>query len=220
MPFTTWEWIIIVGVFMLTFFTTAIIVITKMYKKAWNITYNVLEDSYGSGRWVPTLKGRCKLVGFNDAGAEIFYLPKIKKYRAGYGQYSGKNHMIWAKDSAGYWHNVYLGNFDKSLQSMGVIPVEKDMRFAESSIRKGIENRYEKKSFMEKYGVVIMGGMVFLVLIAFAGYQWLSYSSQQKQNAVNIETSKLQLDILKEIDTSLDKLNNIRTGGGGLVPAG
>ena len=226
MAFSIFEWIILVVLIVTSIGLTVGIFLKKQYVKRWNFTYNVLEDAEGSGHSIPTRKGRCRLIKISDSGVEIFFLPKEKKYRTAYGRRSGKNHIIWSIDAAGYWHNVYFGSVDKKLQELGVNIVSPQARLAEASIRKVVKDSYENKDFMTKYGVMIAFGMLFICIIALGISQYVNFGQQIKASTANAEGSKAIKDTLtaqKEVIVAtnqlITKLDVVQSGGSGFIPA-
>jgi len=226
MAFSIIEWIILIALVVTGIGLTGGIFLKKNYQKRWNFTYNVLEDAEGTGHNVPTRKGRCRLVKISDSGVEIFYLPKEKKYRTAYGRRSGKNHIVWSIDAAGYWHNVYFGSVDKKLQELGVNIVSPQARLAEASIRKVVKDSYESKDFMTKYGILISFGLLFICIIALGVSQYMSYNQQAKVAGINAktletvkDTTSAQKDVIEATSKLITKLDVMQSGGSGFIPA-
>lgn len=226
MAFTFIEWLVLIILVVVSIGITGGIFLKKNYNKRWNFTYNVLEDAEGSGRLIPTKKGRCRLVKLSDSGVEIFYLPKEKKYRTAYARRSGKNHIVWAVDAAGYWHNIYFQGLDKRLNEVGVNLVSPQARLAESSTRKIIQQNYKQQNFMEKYGVLISFGLLFICIIALGVSQYIGYSQQAKVAGINAksletvaETTKAQKEVIESTNKLVTKLDIIQSGGSGFIQA-
>lgn len=165
---------------------------------------------------------RAKLIAMGDDGSEIFYLQKTKKYRAGKGKRIGYRNIIWVIGQDDYWYNSDFKKFSKSLLEVGLIPLDRNIRFATSSLRKLIaEKRYaENKTFMEKYGTLLSFGMIFLCIIAFAGVMWFSFNKQVEianANTAGAEASRQTMELASQV---LSSIENIRaSGGSGLIPA-
>lgn len=207
-------WIIFGIVVFIFFVISGIVLFILLYRRRWNFRYVVLENIAGTGYSI-TGRGRCRRMAFGDGGEEIFYLQNSKKWRAAYGKRIGKNQVAWCVGEDGYWYNINFGNLDKRLQELGVEPVDKDMRYAYASIRKGIESRYNQKTFMEKYGTIIAFGMLFLCIIAMGGFMWYTGSQATKISNANAQSLVTADKILTHSDELISHLNNLQTGGSG-----
>ena len=213
---TGWElffFFIIIGMFLIGSMITVFVILSRM---RWPFKYEVLENIAGQG-FVRTRKGRCRLIAFGDAGEEVFLLKRTKKIKIGYGKRIGKNQIGWFVSENGYWFNFNYGDGDKKLLELGVIPVDRDMRFSNSSLRKGIENRYNVKDFFQKWGVPITIGLLIFAMVVQIGGQWFLYEKQQEANSVDIETARLNKEVVELIRQTLASIDNIRSGSG-IVP--
>lgn len=190
-----------------------------LYKKRWNYQYVLLENVAGQG-YIPTKRGRCRLINFSKSGTEIYYIKNLNKHRAAYGKRIGKNQIAWAVGSDGYWYNVTFGDLDIRLRQLGVEPIDRDMRYAESQIIQGIEKRYDDRTFIDKYGSMIAFGLFILaIVIVFVGTfiiinKFGSFSSELSET-VNVmkEVAQLNKDTLSSID-------NIQArSGSGIIPS-
>ena len=208
---------ILLGVLFFVFFSSSIVTtLIIFYKKRWNYSYVVLENT-GGDKYVVSKKGKCRLMPFGDGGEEIFYLRESKKWRVAYGKRIAKNQVLWVIGQDGYWYNSDFDNFDKKLLKMGVTPIDRDMRYAYSSVRKGIDNRYDKKNFMDKYGTFIAFGMLFLCIVAMIGFQWFNFNQQKKivlANNQGLETSKEVMTLAKDV---MNSINDMKNGGSGVI---
>jgi hypothetical protein len=211
-----WEIILFVGLIVFFFINGIIILTIILWRFKWNFRVVILENIAGQG-YIVSGRDRARLISFGDGGEEIFYLRKRKKYRIGYGKRIGNKYIAWAIGQDGYWYNISFGDLDKKLLELGVMPVDRDMRFATASVRKGIENRYNKKSFLEKWGTTIAIGMIIIaIVVQSAGY----YINAKKQielsqaSAKSIEASKEVLETVKQVLSSLD---TIKSGGSGYI---
>ena len=208
--------LILVFLFLIISGVTIFIIVNRRY---WKFKYVILENIGGSG-YVITGRGRCRLVNFGDGGEEIFFLKRSKKWRVAYGKRIGKNQVAWAIGQDGYWYNVHFGDLDKRLAELGVNPVDRDMRYAYASVRKGVENRYNQKSFMEKYGTVIAFGMLFLCIIAMAGMIWIGQNGNAKIAAINSKAMETAKEVLDSSNNVVSKLANLGISSSGYTSGG
>lgn len=185
----------------------------------WPFKVVILENLAGQGYTI-SKRDKARLISFGDGGEEIFVLKKQKKYKIGYGKRIGKNQIAWAIGQDGYWYNFTFGDLDDKLLELGVMPVDRDMRFATASVRKGIENRYNDRSWMDKYGTILYFGLFIITLIIFGVIMYMAFNKQveiAKTNAEAIKTSKEVMDVAKQV---LSNIDTIKSGGGsGLVTA-
>lgn len=229
-----WQLIVFIAlvfIFLLSAGITAFVILRKL---RWPFTYVVLEDIAGKGYSI-SRKGRARLVGFGDGGEEMFLLKSINKYRVGYGKRTGAKQIGWAIGEDGLWYQFSFGDLNKKLLELGVQPTSVNVRMGMSSLRKGIDNRYEQKSWIEKFGPILYFGMFILVLFIFAGIIWYSMSKQIEIARISAEsinasreTQQASQKTLSLVDNILSRLNlNSPTpinssnfvGGSGLTPS-
>jgi hypothetical protein len=183
-----WDLVLFWGLFGLFMITGGVICFIWLYRARWNFIWVLIQD----GKIVK--RGRCRLISFGDGGEEIFFLKGINKWKVAYGKRIGTNQIAWGLGKDGYWYNIELGNVDTALLEIGVNPVDRDMRYATASVRKGIENRYTDKSFMEKWGTSIT---IILIILAISAQGVSSYFTLKKQGEINVQTSTANLEAVK-----------------------
>lgn len=207
-----WAWVLFgVGVF-LFLACGAVISYIIMTRTRWPIIVTVLRDVPPYGH-IPIKGDRAREVPFGDAGQTLYFLRKRKKYRVGHGKFIGLNKIAFAIDAAGVWYNCSFGHLDKNKLEVGVMPVDRDMLFANVTVRKGLEKRYDERKFMEKYGTIIAFGMLFLCIVAFGVSSWYTLSKVNSIAASNAEASKTNVDVLKLDEQVTANLANIKSGG-------
>ncbi len=214
---TNWQTILFFGMVTVFVISGGITAFVIMNKRMWPFSYVVLENVSGFGN-IPTKRGKCKLIGFGDGGEEIFFLKGTKKWRAAYGKRIGANQIAWSIGEDGYWYNTTFGNLDRKLREIGVLPVDRDMRYAYASIRKGIENRYNEKNFFEKWSVPITIGMLVIAIVV-GGISF--YHGQKKINEgiqLTTENNQITKQILDQQERILSNIDNIANGGAGIAP--
>jgi len=213
---TILEWIIIVGLFLLFFVSGLVTTIIIFYRRRWNYGYVVLENM-GGDKFVISKRGKCRLMNFGDGGEEIFYLREGSKWRVAYGKRIAKNQVMWVIGKDGYWYNSDFADFDKKLFQIGVMPIDRDMRYAYASVRKGIDNRYNKQNFMDKYGTIIAFGMLFMCILAMIGFMYFNFSQQKKLITANAEATKTSKEVMILAKDVLGNIDNIKSGGTGYI---
>lgn len=205
---TVTELVIVIIIFM-TFFSLGVgIMVWFSQRWLWPFAA-VIAESNGNETKI-TRRTRARLIGFGDGGEEIFLLKKPKKLRAAYGKRIGLRQILWTIGEDGLWYNTVLGDFNKKLLEVGMLPVERDVRLSGSSIRKGMERDYGNKSFFDKYGTVIQYGIMFIILVSFVGVMWFLFDQQKQISSANLEAMKLARDVLASVA-------NLQSGGSGIV---
>lgn len=76
----------------------------------------------------------------------------------------GKNEYWYYVREDGEWINFRLGNFDEQMRELGAYFVDMDMRLQRLGIRKNIQDRFNKVTFWQKYGGMIMSVVYILVV--------------------------------------------------------
>lgn len=213
-----WNLVIIASFFFMFFIVSCIVVFIAMSRMRWNFKYVLFENVAGQG-FIPTKRGKCRLISFGDGGEEVFLIQKSNKWRIAYGKRIGKNQVAWAVGDDGYWYNISFENLNKKLLEMGVLPVDRDMRYSYASVRKGIDKRYNTQNFMDKYGTLISFGMLLLCIIALGIVMWMTLDKQADIASGNVEALKVSKEVMELAKQVLSNVDNIKSGGSGLVPA-
>jgi hypothetical protein len=199
--------IVLFIVFLVFFLLIGIVLLIWLnYRYKWPYKVTVLENVAGQG-FIPSFKDRARLVSFGDGGEEIFFLRKKKKYKIGYGKYIGKRAIAWAIGDDGYWYNVTFGNVNKTLQELGLDPVDRDVRYATASVRKGLDLDYKQKTFFEKWAVPITIGMLIFAMLINGGGMYYVLDKQKETalaTATSVETSARVMELAKEVLAQID----------------
>lgn len=213
-------WDIVIFFIIIVFFLVAAMTVTiiLLVKLRWPYKALVLEETplYGNS---PVRRDKARLISVGDGGEEVYYLRKAKKYRVAYGKKIAPKYIAWSIGGDGYWYNITFGNVDKKLMEIGVQPVNTDVRYATSSLRKMFDEAYRKKSFMEKYGAVVYFGMFIFVLLIFAGIIWYSTDKQIEIAAANAQAIETAKEIMETSAKLLEANSKLVQGGSGIAPA-
>lgn len=185
----------------------------------WPIKVVIFEDDPIRNVSNDVGRDRARLVAFGKGGEEVYYLKRRKKYKVGYGHKMGVKKIGFCIGKDGYWYNVYIGGLDKKLRQLGIVPPNRDMRMAQAAMQKGIENRYDERTFFEKWGVTITIGMLVLAILVQAGGQWINHREENKGAATELKVAETWEKVAEKLDQTLASLDNINTGGSGLRPA-
>lgn len=207
--------ITILIVLLLTSVVVGVILYFVLSARAYKYKIVIFEDIAGQG-YVPIGRDKARLIKVGDGGEEILKLRKRKLYRTAYGKKIGKNTYAFAIGSDGYWYNITFGDLDKALKVVGVVPVDRDMRYMHVAIRRNIKERFETVTFLQKYG----GLMAYTALIAVTGIMmWLLFDkflaiAGSVQGAVDAAEK-----VLEAAGEVLGAVDNVQSGGSGIRAA-
>lgn len=173
------------------------------------------ENVSGQG-FQPVLKDSARLIKVGDGGEELLWLRKKKVYKTAYGRKMGKNTFWFARGQDGYDYNIILGDVDAKMGMLDIEPIDKDMRYMNTAVRKNIQDRMRRKK-MDKAVMVTMGGLALTVLIMMIG-GWFLLDKMIEVSAstnVGVETANRVVETAGQLIGAMD---NICGGGSGLVP--
>lgn len=192
-----------------------IIIYMILQQKTFNKKIILFENISGQG-YQPTLKDRARLVKIGDGGEEILYLRKKKVYRTAYGKKMGKNTYWFAVGQDGYWYNITLGDLDAKMGMLDIEPIDRDMRYMHVAIRKNITERYRKVGFMEKYGVMLISGIVILIML---GGMWFLIDQIGELLGSTAGIVEKLTPLTDAMQKALSKVDQLCSGGSGIAPA-
>ena len=155
-------------------------------------------------------------VKFSTAGDTIFYLQKNKTYRPTPRQQAGKNTYYYFIAEDGEWINFVPGDFDMSRREMGAHILDTEMRYARTQVQKGLRERYERQGFWKQYGTVVMS-ITFIALIIVG--TWLLFDKWVDTAGATNSAVETAGKVLDKVDKVLANMDNICSGGSGLVPS-
>jgi len=169
-----------------------------------------------NGQFQETFITKARLIPVGKGGDNAILLKKGKKILPMPSIQSGVNTFLYFISDDGEWINFNFSDFDFDRRKIGAKFLDKEMRYARTSLQHLAEERYGNNGFWEKYGGVIAYGV--LILITCIGF-WLIIDKMVEfmQTASGI-TSSLD-EILKKVTELLSSADNIKEGGTGLIQA-
>lgn len=175
---------------------------------------NIFENLSGAG-YIPTKKDKARIVRFGKSGETMFWLKKAKDYLPSNGQRIGKNNLAYCIGPDGIWYNITFGDLDTKMGILDIEPVDRDMRHHHVAKAQMIEQDYNKKSWMDKYGVIVFGALILgiFAIFAYAMFDRMADAATVTQEGLKVgqELSKANLQIVERLDQLLS--------GSGIVPA-
>lgn len=163
-------------------------------------------ENLGGTRYVKTGVDRARVVKVGDSGEEILFLKKRKKIISAYGRKMGNNLLWFAVGQDGYWYNITLGDLDGEQGMLDIEPIDKDMRYAYTSLRKVANQEYNKQKFMDKYGAVVMNGIFLIIIIIGIGYLLTRMGDVAGVLGNSLNTMKELAQTNKEVLNALDNI--------------
>ncbi len=181
--------------------------------KKFFIKINIFEKV--NGMWTATRKDRAMETRLSNDGTVIHYWRKHKAFRPMPTLQSGINTYYYFIREDGHFINFTLGDLDEQMRELGAKFHEKDIRYQNVGLRKSLKDRYDKPTFMQRYGGVITYTIlivVTMIMIIMLFDKFLELTS--KVEAI-LNTAPEILDKYNEL---LATMNNV-CGGSGIVPA-
>jgi hypothetical protein len=214
---STWIYIVIVA------FIGFILIVTialLLYFKTFNRKIVFFENISGLG-YQPTMKKRARRLRVGTSGEELLAVMGGDTISA-YGRKMGKNTYWFAKGIDGYWYNFLLGDLDTKMAMLDIEPVDKDVRMFHVAKDRMNRDNYLKRSFMEKYGSMII---MFAFLIVLILGMWFIIGKIGKATEALAATQAANAEVIKTTQQILVANENIKKEGGvsgvvsGLIPA-
>lgn len=203
-------WITIFCIIVLSLAVFGVAAYLIYLKKVYNKRIVVFENIAGAG-WRKSFVDWGRLVKLGDGGEEVLFLLKKKVYRSAYGKKMDSNEYWFAIGQDGYWYNVVLGDLDSKMGILDIEPIDRDMRYMYVAIRKNIQDRYRKQSFMDKYGTHLFNA-IFLVIM-LVGVWLLVDKLIEAMNLIN-QTLKALPEIQQANREIVGALQNMCTASG------
>jgi len=205
-----WWWIVVI---LLIILMSAVVGVALWIYYQWKI-YNkkiiLFENIAGQGYQVVG-RDKARIVKIGDGGEEILFLRRRKVYRTAYGRKMGANTYWFAIGQDGYWYNIVLGDLDAKMGMLDIEPIDRDMRYMHVAIRKNIQDRYKKESFMQKYGVMVISGVFLLVMLIAI---WLLMSKAGDLIQASERTVQTIPQLAEHVETIVSKLDTVYSGSG------
>lgn len=202
-------------VIILTVIVIAIWMWLRFQAKLFNKKVVVFENLGGQG-YQKTGEDTARLIKIGDGGEEILFLRKAKSYKTAYGKKMGANIYWFAVGQDGYWYNCTLGDLDAKMGMLDIEPVDRDMRYMHVAIRKNIQDRYKKTSFMDKYGAMIMNSIFLLIMLLGLWFIADKVALGIKQLVIGLQQNQQTLELMKE---ALAQVQTTCSGGAGYIKA-
>lgn len=189
---------------------TYFIVLKKQYK----LTINIFERI--DGRFIFTKKDKAKKIPIGKGGDEAIMLRKHKKMLPMPTMQTGINIYWYFISDDGEWINFAPGDFDEDRLKMGAQMLDKEMRYARTSLQYMQKERYDgAPTFMQKYGGLI--AYTILILITAVGLWLILGRFSEIMGATDTAIDKAG-ELLEQSRRILGTVDAVK-GGSGISPA-
>lgn len=168
-----------------------------------------------NGKFEPAKKDRAKVIPLGAGGDSVFYLKKGKKYLPTPELQTGRNTYWYFVREDQEWINFSPGDFDSQSKSMGALMLDKEMRYARTSLQAKIKERYDKPGFWAQYGGMVINVAAITIIMVFLFLIVLKMI--ELQGSVNGAISAVK-PVLDQAERILGAVDNIG-GGSGLAPS-
>ena len=194
-----------------TAFAAYAIVMRRQFK------YQLVIFGRVDGRFTVIGKDKAKKQKLSNAGDEVLRLRKNKKVLPMPSIQTGKNTYWYYISDDGEWINFGPGDFDEDRRELGAHFLDKEMRYARTSLQEMTNQRYDQTSWWAKNAqwmiplitFVVMGVVLFLIV--------KEYSAMTSGAQSAIEASK---DVMEQSEKILRSMDNICSGGSGYTQEG
>jgi len=168
--------------------------------------YKIVIFERVDGRFRPSKKDKAKKMKLSNAGDEVIKLKKHKKTLPLPSIQTGQNTFWYYISDDGEWFNFGPGDFDEDRLELGAEMLDKEMRYARTSLLGSFDERYDSRSWWDKNKewvmtlayIVIIGVMVFLV---FREFNTIISGSQKAVEASG--------EVMKSAEKVLSSLNHV-----------
>lgn len=204
-----WGTILLVFIILLIF---GIITVVGVYFLVRYLKYNKKIKIFKKVNGVPQPVGedKARVYKLNTSGDKVLRLRKHNKALPMPDIQTGNAYWYYISED-GEWFNFGPGDFDENRRELNADFLDKEMRYARTSLDGQRRERYEKESWWQKYGnwVMSLGFLVVIAVFAFLYFKQFADITGSSRKA--IEASK---EVTKEVGNILSALDNIKGGSG------
>lgn len=213
---STIAWIVLIIFFIIVFSVVIFLVYNyRIYRNKIVIFERI------NGEWIDTDKDRAREIKFGDLGFTILYCKKFKKYLPIPLHQTGKRKFYYKKRGDGNFENFKLTDpTDNSSSTLAMYSVEKNITERNVGIRKGLEERLNKQNWLKENAIMLIS-IGFICVIGIFGWLYLDkWIELVNATGGNFNALLERFDtILAKLDSLIQQVNNLQTGGSGYVPA-
>lgn len=200
--------LLVIGFVIVGGFCAFLIIMRKQFK------YNAVIFERVDGRFKVTGKDRAKKIKLGGHGDEIFQLQKRKKVLPMPTIQTGNNTYWYFISDDGEWINFGPGDFDENRREVGAQFLDKEMRYARSSLEYAFRERYDGPDFWQKYGGLV--AYTALILVTAIGF-WLLIDKMVDVAGTVKGAVDSAAKVLEATERLLGAADNVQSGGSGFI---
>jgi hypothetical protein len=189
---------------------------TWFFVRWWQYKFKIVIHQRINGQFQETARRKARVVPVGKGGDQAIFLNKPKKILPMPTIQSGKNTFNYFISDDGEWINFSFGDFDEDRREVGSQFLDKEMRYARTSLQHMGEERYAGKGFWEKYGGMV--AYAVLILVTCIG-MYLIVDKMVEFNSAMGSSMDVAKSVLEKADQILGKVDSINSGGSGLKSA-
>ncbi len=168
------------------------------------------------GKMTRTGTDRAMEMKYGQSGDTIFLTSKSKRYLPRPTIQTGAREFWYYIREDGELINFGIEDIDANMKKAKVHYLDKEVRYARTQIQRNLKERFDKKSWIAENWTVV-AGIGFVAMIGIMTWllfdKWIDLAGATNSG---VDAARLVLEEAKKVVASLD---NICTGGSGLLPA-
>jgi len=189
---------------------------TWFFIRWWQYKYRIVIFQRINGQFQETTRKKARIVPVGKGGDQAILLNRPQKILPMPSIQSGKNTFNYFVSDDGEWINFSFGDFDEDRRKVGSQFLDKEMRYARTSLQHMGEERYDTKGFWEKYGGMV--AYAVLILVTCIGL-WLIVDKMVEFHSISSQVMETGKQVLEKANQILGNVDSINSGGSGLIPA-
>ena len=169
-----------------------------------------------NGRFEPVKNLKARMMTIGKGGDEILHILKPNKYLPKPTIQIGRNTYWFFEREDGEWINFSTGDFDMDAREVGAKFLDKEMRYARTSLQSHVKERYNKGNWFKENWASLLSIIVIFLLLLFMFLIMGEITKSVERAGANADTWK---NITASLDHILSKVDIIKSGGSGVIPA-
>lgn len=159
-------------------------------------------------------RDKARAIRFPETGTVIIYLKKLKKYQAFPTKRVGRNTYMFYLKNGQTLVNVGIEDLDQKTKELKLKLPDTEMSLSRDGLQKIFKDRFQKISWLAKYGVVL-GAVVFIVVFGIMVYLGMDKFIEFVDRLGGL-TGQLEA-VAARIEQMMASADNICQGGSGFV---
>lgn len=208
--------LVIVFVVLAILFALCCAGLTWFLVRWWQYKYKIIIFQRINGVFQETARRKARVIPIGKGGDQAILLNRPIKILPMPSIQSGKNTFNFFISDDGEWINFSFSDFDDDRRAVGSQFLDKEVRYARTSLQHMGEERYDTKGFWEKYGGIV--AYASLILVTAIGF-WMIIDKMVEFQITSGATTEALKQVAEKTSQILGQVDNINAGGSGLIPA-